>query len=1074
MPCVYKYNGVTYDKDDFTKILLDMNPAEASKYMPGVSSVPDAPFVGKTQAYVMLAMRKIVRLAAEENFDTVAWTQGAEQADRYDLSKQISQITYQKESDGEYTLFAYPHQGESIEKTNLDKDGISDFVGKEIAEKIVTSEKDSGKLQGLDLKVGGEGMIGFYDKILPNVVNKFFNKKAWGKAKVGEIDLIKEEYERVVPDWENYLDEDLDDDQIEDIKKNWTDENNNLLLDDGAEDYTDAFVKEWGSAFDVDELLSNLSHPSKGIKLHALPITPEMKSKALREGMPLFQTQEDRKTPLQKLTEEYWGDKPDYKANRKSTIGLKTKAKVNMSIVLEEIGQYADEFLGSISTRLGNINPKLKAKIRKLSFDTETKSSTDYKKVEPLLKKAKASMNKNDYADWDYARKNSDVEKINELIKKHGLEKEYAEYRKVLDDLRKEGLDSGLDIGLIEEYAPRVLKDKRGFLTAIGKGKDWDVIQRMLKQKADDAGMDVSELTLDQRADAISNMIVSGHYGLGGVGATKERKIKTIPAELNKYYMDSDAALVQHIYSMRKAIEARKFFGKIPKEIAKIKQAANSINKKIRELEKNDPKNNQLSQLRADASALNQQLERYKYQRDYQDNIGVYVDELLIRKEIKPEDQRALIDILNARFHEQGTRGIVRAYKNLSYIDTMGSFISAITQIGDTAWAMYETGAIPALKHAYKAVVGKSQVTKEDVGIQRIAQEFEDSGTLGKAVNFVFKWVGLEKIDSIGKEALLNSSLERYQKMAKSNPAKLKMTIKNVFEGETNGVIKDLLNKDITENVKLLVYSRLLDFQPVALSEMPQKYLSGGNGRLFYMLKTFTIKVFDVYRNEVFKKINSPDKATKIQGLKNLVRLSMFFVLMNAGADELKDFFLGRKTDLSDRVVDNILRIAGISKFVTWKARTEGVGSAMAKQILPPFKFIDSLTKDIVTAGDEKGLQTISSIPFAGKIGYWHFGRGRHKRSDLWDRRLSKEKKRLKKVKDQLDKTKNKRKFKIEHRKELTRYDRINKFQGKLNTYRSRINKLKSRKETSSIKKRISALEEQRTNLIIQYLKRKN
>ena len=56
---------------------------------------------------------------------------------------------------------------------------------------------------------------------------------------------------------------------------------------------------------------------------------------------------------------------------------------------------------------------------------------------------------------------------------------------------------------------------------------------------------------------------------------------------------------------------------------------------------------------------------------------------------------------------------------------------------------------------------------------------------------------------------------------------------------------------------------------------MPSVYLEAGNGRIFYMLKTFTLKVFDVFRNEVFHKIRTGNKAEKIQGLKNLIRLSV-------------------------------------------------------------------------------------------------------------------------------------------------------------------------------------------------------
>ncbi len=769
----------------------------------------------------------------------------------------------------------------------------------------------------------------------------------------------------------------------------------------------------------------------------------------------------------------------DYISNRKINRDTKLKAATSIKRVVSEVAEIADKYLGSISTRLGQVSPKLKFKLRKLDFDITTKSKDSIKAVEPLFRKAK-KMTREDFADWDYARKNSDIEKINELINKYGMQKEYIAYRKVLDGLRKEGLDVGLEIGELEEYAPRILKDSRGFLAAIGKAEEWPIYSRRLQERAQELEITVAEMTPDMKADIISNMILGGWVGLGGIPATKQRKLQKIPAYLNKYYMDSDAALMQHIHSIRKVIESRKFFGEIPQKVSEMRTRLHNAQAKVREINKlleGEPTKEEADKLKTRRDrhiGLGKQytayISKYALQRDYTENIGSYIMELISNKEIAPKHEQVVNDILNARFHEVGTHGIVRAYKNMSYIDTMGSPISALTQIGDLAWAAYEGGLMRTLKYASISAVGKSRITRQDVGFERIAQEFADSGMLGKAVTKVFKIVGLEKIDAIGKEALLNTALDKYQKQAKKNPSKLKKQLRPIFEGETDSVIDDLVNDEISENVKLLVYSRVLDFQPMALSEMPQGYLTAGNGRLFYMLKTFTIKVFDVYRNEVYYKIKKGNKAEKIQGLKNLTRLSFFFVLANAGADELKDWVLGRETDLSDRLVDNMLRLFGISKFVTWKARTEGVGSALARQILPPFKFVDSLGKDIITAGDEKGLEVVGSIPVVGKLAYWHIGRGVSKRGDLWDRRWRKRKAKLNKVQDKLEKSKDKGTFRREHRDELIELRQINRLQGRLNSYRKRINRSKSREETVVRKKRIQQLESKRTSLIKDFL----
>jgi hypothetical protein len=234
------------------------------------------------------------------------------------------------------------------------------------------------------------------------------------------------------------------------------------------------------------------------------------------------------------------------------------------------------------------------------------------------------------------------------------------------------------------------------------------------------------------------------------------------------------------------------------------------------------------------------------------------------------------------------------------------------------------------------------------------------------------------------------------------------------------------------------------------------------------MLKTFTLKQFDIFRNEVYHGLRSDSRAERIQAMKNMARLAMFFVIANAGADELKDFVLGRKTDFEDRTVDNALRLFGLSKFYTWKARTEGVGSATLKMILPPVKFIDSLAKAITHVGDEKGLEIVGSVPVVGKLAYWHMGRGTSKRDDLWDIRLRKEKRRLGEIKQRMDESDSPIDFRREHRQELMRLDMVNALQGQLNQYRKRINILEGRGGADA---EVAKLKEKRISLIKKYLK---
>lgn len=190
MACKYKYKGKTYEADEFMDVLLVMTPSEASKYMPAVGNIPDAPFVGKTNSWALLAMKRMIRYAVDNNFDKIAWTTGSIQAERYDLSKQIDSVKASRVRDSGIYSIGIEKDGNFIEEKRLNESELEEFLGKDLAKKIIESE-DVQKgfvtnFSGVDLKVGGEGMKAFYDSILPNMVNKYVKK--WG-GKVGETKI---------------------------------------------------------------------------------------------------------------------------------------------------------------------------------------------------------------------------------------------------------------------------------------------------------------------------------------------------------------------------------------------------------------------------------------------------------------------------------------------------------------------------------------------------------------------------------------------------------------------------------------------------------------------------------------------------------------------------------------------------------------------------------------------------------------------------------------------------------------------------------------------------------------------
>jgi hypothetical protein len=146
------------------------------------SPVPTAPYVTNTAAWTDLALKDILREAAEGGYDKVVWTPGAEQAKRYSLSHHIDEVQYSPGRNGTFSVEAYKGDNNVFNKPNATEKEIADTFGREIAEKITSGQGQVNLntgynvLSGQNLEVGGEGMKGYYDKIVPTQLSKLLKK----------------------------------------------------------------------------------------------------------------------------------------------------------------------------------------------------------------------------------------------------------------------------------------------------------------------------------------------------------------------------------------------------------------------------------------------------------------------------------------------------------------------------------------------------------------------------------------------------------------------------------------------------------------------------------------------------------------------------------------------------------------------------------------------------------------------------------------------------------------------------------------------------------------------------------
>ena len=178
-------------------------PEEWETYRSLSKAIPAAPF---EKNWHELAMKRMLRYAAENGYDAIAWTKGDQQADIYALSKVVSAILYRRTEDGKKVrvnlrggdslLFEVDMLGKVTEVYRggeIVEEGMSleEIVGVDQAKQIQNYEGEVDErgdyyLRGEDFRIGGEGMKGFYDKMLPSFMNKYGKK--WG-IKVSDMEL---------------------------------------------------------------------------------------------------------------------------------------------------------------------------------------------------------------------------------------------------------------------------------------------------------------------------------------------------------------------------------------------------------------------------------------------------------------------------------------------------------------------------------------------------------------------------------------------------------------------------------------------------------------------------------------------------------------------------------------------------------------------------------------------------------------------------------------------------------------------------------------------------------------------
>ena len=633
------------------------------------------------------------------------------------------------------------------------------------------------------------------------------------------------------------------------------------------------------------------------------------------------------------------GRKLKFPANADSAHKALENAIVNDSAVSRIYNKSLDRLLGSISTRVRNISEAVFGRLRRFEFDIHKKTQALVDVVDPFLEPL-SKLNKqvkNDIARHLY---NGDFKAAKGLMPLEIRNVFTDTIEDLLSNIGDELIKTGHTFTKLDNYFPRLVKDLEGLQKSLGV-KEKGVFEKALQRFADSKGVSVGQLN-PQEKSAVLDLQIRG-YGLKVDGGkprfVKERQVVQVSPEQLKYYASPEESLSMYIRGAVNDIEKRKFLGR---------------------------------NAQYDKNGLV----------DYDSSIGAVVRKEVDDGNIPAARQQELEELLRARFigGDQSPHVANSMLRDIGYLGTIANPISTITQLGDLG----VTGSLKGFRNTIASLFGEKNVNLIDIGMENaVAKELThgDVRRTAKALNKALGLAGFKRIDKLTKETHINASLKKAQQMVKTKKgeAQFRKEWGKVYGDEIDALVADFKTGNISENVKFHLFNELADIQPIALSEMPETYLTRPNHRILYMLKSFTLKQYDIVRRQIVQEYK---KGNKMNAIKRATLYAGYLTAANTGTQVVKDMILGRDVrpeDIPDRSMWALLGVFGLNKYTSERYLQQGDITGFTMNLITP---ATPLIESTISLGQEafedepNYPKAMKGIPVVGTLLYNWFGGG--------------------------------------------------------------------------------------------------
>lgn len=622
---------------------------------------------------------------------------------------------------------------------------------------------------------------------------------------------------------------------------------------------------------------------------------------------------------------------------------------------LQTLGNKIENVVTPISDVVMRISPRIGQGLRKMELNVHLRQHNWSNEVQPFFKQLrkfskadrtelKRLISTTDPANWNKAYKLIEGYERKAGKKFAGMTDNFDKMREVIREVGINYKQAGYNFEMLPHYFPRVATNPSAL-----KKVPYSFVQNALKAERQSLGRELKPHEVERVFNYLITNKVSPNAKVKTSGSLRSREVDTLMESMLPHYADPEAAVHSYIRMAALDIERAGFL----KHFGSKGEFLTSGN-------------------------------------DIGNHIGTIMQKESKRINLSYKEQDRLVELLQSRFTtgEASPSEFIRGFKNLGYTTTLGNPFAALTQLGDQAFGLYKNGIVNHLRGILPQRISEGRhVRKAELGLVDAMEEiYANPSALKKALDWSLKYGGFNAMDTFGKQAILNGALIKSQKMLRTDKGRRAFVAKwgRYFENETASLMADIEKygkvqkikvkkgkrageevermADLTDNMRLMLWHELSDVQPIALSEMPKFYLDHPNGRVFYMLKTFTIKQVDFMRREVARKFA---EGKYYEGGKNLAYFTSLWVLANGSADYFKAALVGEPFDMSDNAVDNIMQMMLWSRYSEAKFQREGAGEAIKDFFAPPTPFLDKPTQALVR---EDPYLALEPIPIVGKF----------------------------------------------------------------------------------------------------------